>query len=1514
MAERLRIFISSPGDVDAERLRAHLVIGRLARDYARFFSIEACLWEHEPMLASGHFQDAIEPPGAFDIVVVILYARLGTPLPEKTALRSYQGLDGRVPVTGTEWEFEDALNAHRARGAPDLLAYRKSGDPGTSLANRELRQEQEKQWQMLEGFWARHFENGGIFLAGSARFSTLEDFDARLERDLTALIERRIKRGDAIESGALWLKGSPFRGLETYEFADADIFFGRDGETRTALARLRDGAAAGTAFLVVLGASGAGKSSLARAGLLPGLVAPGAVTAVGLWRRVILRPGHGGEDPVVALASALVAGQSAAGEGLPELLGPQTGVAALAQHLVAAADDPSFPFRLALNQVAEQARAKGLMLAHEQAKLVILADQFEELFSPGIAPERRALFVRVLAGLARSGLVQVIATIRNDFWHRAAELPEFIGLVESGARFDLARPDGAAMIEIVRRPAAVAGLDYEVDPQTGLRLDAVIAAAASQEIGALPLLSVMLDTLYQRDVQAAGGTRLLTFAGYRAMGELRGAIAQRAESVLARLKERDPEAAGAFPTLLRQMIGITEGVTVARPLPMSGVETGSPQARLIDCFLQPDARLLVVNASSSGPELRLAHEALISNWPRAETQIAQDQNDHVLRGRLEAQMAGWREAKSADKGRALLTGLSLAEGLDLARRWGRSLDPALAAFIQTSHRAASRRRRQIVGASLAAMVIFAMIAAVALLQRREAVAAAEVARRETAASLAAQSSGLVEHSDVEGALRLAIKAAGVDPDIASPHAFPVSEPALLGALAIDRQVLHLDMPHHVYPLMPVRFLDDATLVWVTPDAVLMVVGLHPSPHVIRRIPLPGMVRPRQIAVADGHIAVIGAKDRVTMVDCATGKIKATIMTGNWVNDVDIDAASGAVAIALPDKVLLTHLADTAPPRRLHLPTTAAPCDRSQVRFSSDGTLLYVACGTNVYAMNVATGSSGPEPVAQLDMSVAGVTPQQLGKLLHSTLGGAHFERIVPDQTGGKGLLTVFTSELRAFVPGSQKPVVIASHGPYFLGLGAAGAMGATRKSMVAIRGERGATLETFTLQYLPMDSKKLLPPIETFSVPVRLFANAILDHCQISPQGSYLLCQYFGGGREGFYVWLIGGGAHREERLVNQYGDAALPMPGTAALAMVNGFDGLKLRERSGAEIRLGALPPGLKPTRVTTSYLAAVDDVGQRVMVAQFGPTAESLRPVMQLMPGVDARFGPTRHKVIVTGRRSVSAFSLPNGKLLWKTAMATAPWNSALSADGHSFALARAGTVTLYDTANGKPSGKISIPGNLPGLTLMDHFATRLAYADKASSVRIVSLPDGKAIAMAKSSIPVARLLWRRDGSMLLVGHRDGSISAFDSAGHKLWRVPSPLNGAFSEQQGMPGRPPRGVVLRLAFSPKGRRFAVVREQMAELDLYDAASGTLLTHLSSPWSFGEPATVHLGKDGLIASSWATFPNLLDKPRRIMLHQIPERFSDILALARVRLQTLQTSWSAKGPRAAITNAQKPAKP
>lgn len=516
MPGRLRIFLSSPSDVGEERLRAHLVIQKLARDYARFFSIEPILWEYEPMLASGHFQDAVEPPSLADIMVLVLWSRMGTPLPQHTSVRDYRGFDGRAPVTGTEWEFEDALAANRAKGAPDILAYRRLGDPGASLADPVLRAEQERQWNALESFWRRHFEDRGVFTAGSARYKDLDEFDRKLEADLICLIERRIKqqlRGeDEGRSASIWFKGSPFRGLSAYGFEDAPVFFGRDGATRTALIRLADAASKGTSFLLILGASGSGKSSVARAGLLPALAAAKAMAGVGLWRRVVMRPGDAGSDPVLALAQALLAGDPARDEGLPELVGAGLRAPDLARYLRSSAGDASLPFKTSLHSVTEKERDKRALLPHEEARLVLLVDQLEELFTrPDVSAQDRVLFARLLSGLAHSGAIWVVATMRSDLWYRVAEIPELLALTEAGGRMDLLHPDDAELLEMVRRPAAAAGLSFETDTESGLGLDAVLARAAAKEPGALPLLSVMLETLYRRDIhERAAAVRLGT--------------------------------------------------------------------------------------------------------------------------------------------------------------------------------------------------------------------------------------------------------------------------------------------------------------------------------------------------------------------------------------------------------------------------------------------------------------------------------------------------------------------------------------------------------------------------------------------------------------------------------------------------------------------------------------------------------------------------------------------------------------------------------------------------------------------------------------------------------------------------------------------------------------------------------------------------------------------------------------------------------------------------------------------
>ena len=117
----ISIFISSPGDVAEERLIAARVIERLAHRFAERAALRPCFWEHLPLRASAHFQPQIPKPSQFDVMVMMLWSRIGTRLPEEM-----QRPDGTRYESGTEFEFEDAVQAYRAGGLPHLLVYRKT--------------------------------------------------------------------------------------------------------------------------------------------------------------------------------------------------------------------------------------------------------------------------------------------------------------------------------------------------------------------------------------------------------------------------------------------------------------------------------------------------------------------------------------------------------------------------------------------------------------------------------------------------------------------------------------------------------------------------------------------------------------------------------------------------------------------------------------------------------------------------------------------------------------------------------------------------------------------------------------------------------------------------------------------------------------------------------------------------------------------------------------------------------------------------------------------------------------------------------------------------------------------------------------------------------------------------------------------------------------------------------------------------------------------------------------------
>jgi hypothetical protein len=539
-----RIFISSPSDVRPERAIAERVVAKLAREFAHHYEIKPVLWEREPLLASGHFQDLrnIPQPSSTDICVVVLWSRLGFPLPPD----QFRGAISGREVTGTEWEFEDALKSFRERGLPDLLLYQKSAEIVASLSDEAVLEELRRQKRLVTEFLDRWFKSadGASFTAASHVFATTAEFEDRLEEHIRSLLRRRLERdlGFSAETGAITWTEPPWPALASFDVAQAPIFFGRSRARNELRELLVAQVAAGTAFVLVLGASGSGKSSLVKAGLLPDLMLPGMVRKVGLVRYGVMRPSDAGTDTLRALAEAILGATA-----LPELAGLEYSSETLALQLRQNAGQVVFAVRQGLAQAAA-----GRLTALGQARLVLVVDQLEELFTvEPITLAECQIFVNTLAALARSGLVWVIATFRADFFGRLEQLPELAELSDGG-RYLLLPPNISELGEIVRRPARAAGLHFGVNRATGEGLDDVIVTAAARDPGALPLLSFALDLLWR---QPRDGTELM-FAAYAELGELEGAIAQHAESVVAELSDA---AQAVLPGLLLALVTLREG-------------------------------------------------------------------------------------------------------------------------------------------------------------------------------------------------------------------------------------------------------------------------------------------------------------------------------------------------------------------------------------------------------------------------------------------------------------------------------------------------------------------------------------------------------------------------------------------------------------------------------------------------------------------------------------------------------------------------------------------------------------------------------------------------------------------------------------------------------------------------------------------------------------------------------------------------------------------------------------------
>src|SRR5579859_6249078 len=324
---------------------------------------------------------------------------------------------------------------------------------------------------------------------------------------------------DGARPGAV--TGSPYRGLAVFGEQDAEWFFGREAAATALLDRMSR-LLAGTGLLVVSGASGVGKSSLLRAGVLPRIRVDGLAAAPGAasWPGVLFTPTRAPLDEL-ALRVAPLAGADAAAVRRGLTSDPDGFALTARQAALAGPPRPAGE--------PDSGSAQHDLLSRR--RLLLVVDQFEELFTQCADEGQRRAFITALHAAATSGhgpddipAALVVLGVRADFEARCADYPELAGPVQD--RYLVTAMTGRQLRMAITEPAKKAGSQVD-DDLTGLLLAEMrTGQPGTFGAGVLPLLSHALDQAWR---SRTGET--LTLADYERTGGIEGAVAASAQSV-----------------------------------------------------------------------------------------------------------------------------------------------------------------------------------------------------------------------------------------------------------------------------------------------------------------------------------------------------------------------------------------------------------------------------------------------------------------------------------------------------------------------------------------------------------------------------------------------------------------------------------------------------------------------------------------------------------------------------------------------------------------------------------------------------------------------------------------------------------------------------------------------------------------------------------------------------------------------------------------------------------------------
>jgi WD40 repeat protein/serine/threonine protein kinase len=394
---------------------------------------------------------------------------------------------------------------------------------------------------------------------------------------------------------------NPYKGLRAFQETDAADFFGRGALTEHLLGRLAE--AEGARFLAVVGPSGSGKSSVIRAGLTPAL-RKGGLPHSERWFITDMLPGT---HPMEELEAALLR--------------------------VAISPIPAL-----LDQLVEDRRGlvraiKRLLPADQDVELLLVIDQFEELFTLVEDEKARSQFIDTLLAAAADprGRVRIVLTLRADFYDRPLLYPRLAELMRSHT--EVVVPLTPSELE-----RAITGPGERVGVTLEHGLTTTIVNEVSQQPGALPLLQYALTELFERRED-----RLLTMAGYHASGGISGALARRAEEIYEELDEIGQTAARQ---MFLRLITLGEGTEdTRRRTVLAELASVAGDARVMEEVIDAFSRYRLLtfdrDPHTRGPTVEVAHEALIREWERLRLWLDESRDDIRTQRRLTAAAAEW---------------------------------------------------------------------------------------------------------------------------------------------------------------------------------------------------------------------------------------------------------------------------------------------------------------------------------------------------------------------------------------------------------------------------------------------------------------------------------------------------------------------------------------------------------------------------------------------------------------------------------------------------------------------------------------------------------------------------------------------------------------------------------------------------------------------------------------------------------------------------------------------------------